>query len=270
MLRFDSQPAYVLHARPYQETSLLLEFFTQDFGRVSAIAKGAKRPKSRGRGLLQPFIPLLISCAGKGELLTVKDFDAAAPPILLLGRRLIFAFYLNELLMRLLHRADAHDELFYAYEKSLHKLREDNDEHLEQVPLRLFEKTLLKELGYELHLTHEVDSGKPLNPDSMYFFDPEKGPILLQTKVQAPALALVQVQTQEQTLLQPELQSQLKLQSHLAVKSDLKAIFKGSSLLALAEELLTEKKVLQDARRLMRLALSGHLGNRPLESRRLL
>lgn len=244
MLRFDSQPAYILHARPYQETSLLLEIFTKDFGRVSAIAKGAKRPKSRGRGLLQPFIPLLMSCAGKGELLTVKDFDAGGPPILLLGRRLIFAFYLNELLMRLLHRADAHDELFYSYEKSLHKLTHCEDETLEQIPLRLFEKTLLKELGYELHLTHEVDSGAPLDPNSLYFFDPEKGPTQLET--------------------------QFKAAPHSNTKSDLKAIFKGSSLLAIADELLTEKTVLQDARRLMRLALSGHLGGRPLESRRLL
>jgi DNA repair protein RecO (recombination protein O) len=236
MLRFDSQPAYILHARPYQETSLLLDIFTRDFGRLSAIAKGAKRPKSRGRGLLQPFVPLVMSCAGKGELLTVKDFDAVAAPIFLKGQRLVFAFYLNELLIRLLHRADAHHELFQVYTNCLHKLKDCLDEELAQEPLRLFEKSLLKELGYELHLSHEVDTLQPLDPEEHYLFDPETGPALIQD---------------------------LEMLGH-------KAVFKGSSLLAIAKELLTEKSVLQDARRLMRLALSSHLGNRPLESRRLL
>ncbi len=234
MLRFDSQPAYILHSRPYQETSLLLDFFTEEFGRVSAIAKGAKRPKSRGRGLLQPFVPLLISCVGKGELLTLKEYDAVGAPILLSGRRLVFAFYINELLMRLLHHADAHHELFKSYANTLLRLRDCSDEKAEQWPLRLFEKSLLKELGYELHLTNEVDSGKPLNPDHYYLFDPDRGPTLVPFKTQS------------------------------------KVIFKGSSLLAIATESLTDEMVLQDARRLMRLALSSHLGSRPLESRRLL
>lgn len=260
MLRFNNQPAYILHTRPYQETSLILEFFTQDFGRLSAIAKGAKRPKSRGRGLLQPFVPLLISCSGKGELLTLKDFDSKATPILLLGRRLIFAFYLNELLMRLLHRADAHVELFHSYSSSLQKLSDCVDANLEQEPLRLFEKKLLKELGYELYLSHEVDTGKPLNPEAFYLFDPERGPLPMHGEDSIKPLF--------EGALQDSLKDSLKLHSKAALQS--KILFKGSSLLAIAENSLTEKSVLQDARRLMRLALSSHLGSRPLESRRLL
>lgn len=266
MLRFDSQPAYILHTRPYQETSLLIEFFTEDFGRISAVAKGAKRPKSRGRGLLQPFVPLQIACVGRGGLLTLKDFDATAIPILLLGKRLIFAFYLNELLMRLLHHSDAHQELFQYYAKSLRGLRdcgEDFDDCKEQQILRLFEKCLLKELGYDLHLTNEVESGDPLSPNQWYLFDPERGPIktiLNESQVQESQVGKSQTRDISHSRNQP----------HFRDKSQSKTIFKGSSLLAIAAEQLTEGTILQDAKRLMRLALSSHLGSKPLECRRLL
>lgn len=235
MQRIDFQPAYILHTRPYQETSLLLEIFTQDFGRIAAIAKGAKRPKSRGRGLLQPFTPLLVSCVGRSELLTLSHFDTRGMPHSLKGQQLISAFYLNELLMRLLHRSDTHSSLFLDYQKTLIALEKTTNE---QAVLRIFEKNLLKAMGYELQLTHEVETHEPVQPENFYCFDPERGPSLVPNLKQSPG----------------------KSQDF---------IFPGKSLLALADETLKEPSVLLDAKRLMRRALSKHLGDKPLETRRL-
>ncbi len=230
MQRIEFQPAYILHTRPYRETSLLLEVFTSDYGRIGIIAKGVRKPKAKSRGLLQPFVPLLLSCVGRGELLTLKDFDAGGMVILLNGRALVSAFYLNELLMRLLHRWDAHQALFQSYGKALNELKIKK----EQEVLRVFEKSLLKALGYELQLIREVETGDLVESDKMYAFDPERGPILIKSQ------------------------------------SGNKSLFKGKSLLALHQEALNDLTVLWDAKRLMREALAIHLGNKPLESRKLL
>lgn len=256
MLKIDLEPAFVLHSRPYQETSLLLELFTKNHGRFGAVAKGARRPKSRARGLLQAFSPLLVSCAGRGELLTLKDVDAGGGDQMafLQGKTFVFAFYLNELLMRLLHRFDPHPELFDIYRNTLLALAcaalETNatSEQIssEQITLRLFEKSLLQALGYAPQLTEEVTSGAPIDPDQFYLFDPERGPFLLASALPQP--------TQHQ--------SQSFRDKHLRVK--------GQSLLAIAKDDLGDPVVLSDAKRLFRAALRVHLGERPLESRRLL
>ncbi len=237
MHRFESQPAYILHSRPYRETSLLLEIFTLEYGRISAVAKGAKRPKARARGLLQPFVPLLIACVGRGELLTLSDFDSVGSFPLLTGRRLVSAFYLNELMVRLLHRGDTNQELYQGYEGAIQGLAAI---HEEQHVLRLFEKTLLKTLGYELQLVKEVETGDAVHPDRTYLYDPEKGPIL------------VDIARQNSDHQQSN------------------QFYRGKSLLALAAESLNDMVVLGDAKRLMRQALALHLGNKPIESRRLL
>lgn len=234
MLRIELQPAFILHGRPYQETSLLLEIFSEKVGRFCVIAKGARRPKSRARGLLQPFVPLLISCRGRGELLTLTGYEAYENALFLQGRSLIFAFYLNELLMRLMIRFDPHPELFHFYKASLNNLilsetgSEDN-----QITLRLFEKALLKEMGYEVHLTQEMD-GAVIEPDKFYHFNPEKG----------------FSQATDEFLSE--------------------SLFKGEHLLAFAKDQLKNGEELLTAKRLMRRAISVHLGGRPLESRRLL
>lgn len=244
MLRIEAQEAYILHSRPYQETSLILEFFTLEYGRVAALGRGIKRGDRQGRGILQPFMPLLVSCAGSRELLTLKTVEMkvsssiSLSPGLLQGRCLISGLYLNELLVRLLHPRDPYPALFQAYQNSLLKLARAEQASEEQTTLRYFEKTLLKALGYELQLTVEVDSGEPVWPQQFYFFDPERGPFLA---------------TREQGQL---------------LKNE--RVFRGSSLLALAKEVLLEKEDLQDAKRLMRLALARHLGERPLATRKLL
>lgn len=237
MRRFDSELAYILHTRPYRETSFLCELFTAGHGRISVVAKGVRRPKSRGRGLLQPFIPLIISCVGRGELLTLTDFDASGVAPVLTGRRMISAFYLNELLFRLMHREDPYPDLFLSYQHALTELEKTKEGHEVQIVLRLFEKSLLKTLGYELQLLKEVESSDVIRSDQDYYFDPARGPLLTGTGNRTVA-----------------------------------EIFKGKSLIALAKESKgdMDKPVLSDLRRLMRLALASHLGSKPLESRKLL
>lgn len=237
MHRFELESAYILHTRPYQETSLLLEIFTQNHGRMGVIAKGAKRPKSRARGTLQPFVPLLLSCVGRGELLTLTAFDRATIHHNLSGRRLMSGFYLNELLMRLLHRFDAHSDLFLIYRNTLCELETEKPE---QIILRLFEKRLLKILGYELQLATEVETKLPVEANLYYVFDPLHGP--------------------------KQLESSLTKAGNI---DKIPGLFKGKTLLALQEENLQDETLLNDIKRLMRLALLPHLGTKPLESRRL-
>ncbi|HQY22627.1 MAG TPA: DNA repair protein RecO [Gammaproteobacteria bacterium] len=236
MRRFECQLAYVLHTRPYRETSFLCEFFTADYGRISVVAKGVRRPKSRGRALLQPFIPLMISCVGRGSLLTLTDFDAVGVAPVLTGRCAVSAFYLNELLFRLIHHEDPNPDLFFCYQAALSELEKTTEV---QIVLRLFEKSLLKMLGYELQLVKELRTGKPLNPEGDYRFDPASGPVLVET-------------------------------GDLAIGVKSQDVFKGKSLLALAAGVLNDIVVLGDLKRLMRLALAPHLGSKPLESRKLL
>jgi len=239
MRRFECQPAYILHTKPYRETSFLCELFTLDYGRISAVSKGVRRSKRHHRGLLQPFIPLIISCMGRGELLTLTDFDASGLAPVLTGRRMVSAFYLNELLFKIIHGSDPSPDLFLSYQNALSELEKTTEI---QIVLRLFEKSLLKTLGYELQLVKEVETGMPVNPDKDYRFDPLKGPVLVEDR---------------------GLSSGLKSQDMF--------VFKGKTLLALAGEgSLTDQALLNDLKRLMRLALAPHLGNRQLESRRLL
>ena len=113
------QPAYVLHQRPYRESSLLLEVFSRDYGRLGLVARAAKRARSPWRGLLQQFRQLLLSWSGRGELMTLAGAELADSGPSLTGRGLLSGFYLNELLMRLVQRNDPHPTLFEAYRSAL-------------------------------------------------------------------------------------------------------------------------------------------------------
>ncbi len=174
-MRVLSQAAFVLHARPYRETSLILEIFSHDHGRLGAIAKGARNPKSRQRALLLPFTPLLLSWSGKGELALLTGVEAVGPARELSGQNRYAAYYLNELILRLLHRHDAHPELFDCYAATLAKLHDDDSI---QDGLRIFEKRLLAGIGYAMILDHDTVSGQPLEPERLYQYLPERGPEL--------------------------------------------------------------------------------------------
>ncbi len=176
--RQGDQPAYVLHTYPYRETSLIVEVFSRDFGRLPLMARGARRPKSAVRGLLLSFQPLSLSWFGKAELRTLHSAEWQGGQPLLQGTALICGFYLNELLLKLLHRDDPHEQLFLYYQETLQELARRTDY---AAVLRRFEMNLLKELGYALTLAHDADSGAAIEPGVPYRYVFERGPVRQKT-----------------------------------------------------------------------------------------
>lgn len=231
MKRIALEPAYVLHRRPYRETSFLVELFTEQHGRVAVVARGVRKPRSSTQGLLQPFIPLLVSWSGKGELMTLTEVELGGSMAMLQGDCLFAGFYLNELLMGLLQKWDPHPALYAFYRQTLECLQ---TRQLEQKTLRYFEKYLLDELGYGLFPGGECEALFEL--DSYYRFVSEHGFVL------------------------SELGEHAKASGH---------IFSGRSLIAIANNQWDDATCLQDAKRLMRLVLTPLLNGRPLESRKL-
>lgn len=168
----DFQRAYLLHSRPYRETSLLLDVFSIEQGLLSLVARGARAAKSRARGCLQLFTPLLISWMGRGDLLSLTHVETAGLSWFAYGKPALTGFYVNELLVRLLHRHDPHPELFALYERTLHQLGEDKVR--EECALRLFEQELLSALGYGFALDCD-EYGEALRPELAYQFVAERG-----------------------------------------------------------------------------------------------
>lgn len=232
-MKASLEAGYVLHTRPWRDTSLLLEYFSRDRGRVSLVAKGAKSRKSRGgsiAALLQPFTPLLCSWSGRSELKTLTGCEAAGQPVPLKGRPVYTGLYINELLVRLLHHEDPHQSLFDHYAGVLPLLAGEEDEEL---PLRRFELTLLDELGYGFDLLTDGLSGAPISSDSWYHYHEEYGLLL------APDNA-----------------------------ADRMPRYLGAELLSIGEGDFSGS-ARQCAKRLMRQALASHLGDKPLHSREL-
>jgi len=184
---------YVLHAYPYRETSLILQLWTRRHGRFAAVAKGARRPRSASRAVLVPFQPLELSWFGRGEVKTLKAGEPAGPALPLAGPALLSAFYLNELLLKLTHRDDPHEDLWAAYDGAVDALR-DLSRRAAGVPgllaaepglaepravepvLRRFELALLRELGYAAQLGHDA-AGQAIDPSAAYWYVLERGPV---------------------------------------------------------------------------------------------
>jgi len=176
--KVDGQPAYVLHSYPFRETSLIVEVFSRDFGRMALLARGARRPRSAIRGLLMAFQPLEIGWAGKGDVLTLMKAEWQGGQPLLAGEALFCGYYLNELLMHLLPREDAHTQLFAHYAEMLSSLGADPAGKVREADLRCFEKALLQELGYGLTLDHDAE-GHAIEPAVHYTYRMEHGPVRL-------------------------------------------------------------------------------------------
>ena len=217
MRRVQLEPAWVLSARPYRETSALVEVFAQHSGRAGLVARGVRGPRARQRGLLQPFQPLLVSFSERGELGTLTGLEAGGAPVALRGEAVFSGWYLNELVLRLLPRRDPHPLLFAHYAEALAALPGGGA----AAALRLFEKRLLTELGYGLQLP------EPVQRDRCYAWDPDGG---------------------------------------LRLAEPGPSTYSGESLQALADEHLETEASLRDARRLLRVALAPHLGERKLRT----
>ena len=228
--RINLQPALVLHQRPYRDSSLIVEMFTAEHGRIGAVARGARRPRSARRALLQPFIGLLASWSGRHDLHTLTAVERGSALPVLSGDALLCGFYINEIVYRLLPRHDPHPELFDTYRQALALLTQHS--HHDRT-LRLFEHQLLNQLGYGLSLEREAHSLVPLEADTRYCYLPDEGPVALSTG-------------QEDGVL-----------------------IHGASLIALAKGDLSDARSLREIKRLMRTVLARHLGSRPLRSREL-
>ncbi len=232
-VRINLQPAYVLHTQPYQNTSLLVDFFCIDHGRMRAVAKGARRQTSRTRSFLQPFQPLLISLVGRSELKTLSHVEGSVNAFNLQGVRLFSGLYLNELLVRLLQWQECHPALYDSYQQAIIALQGDGNLN---VILRRFELSLLDELGYGIDMEIDSATGLPIESDAHYLFEPSVG---------------------------------FERVADVALRTQNISVFSGREIQALKSLALTETSLTSAARRLTRIALQPLLGDAPLISREL-
>jgi DNA repair protein RecO (recombination protein O) len=243
--RVALQPAYVLHQRAYRDTSSLLELLTPEHGRIGLVARGSRGAKPRWRGLLQPFQPLLVSWTLRGELGTLTEAEAKGAALTLAPAFLASGFYLNEVLLRLLHRHEPQLALFGWYDMALRGLadlspQEEASPQALEILLRRFEIQLLTELGYGLVFDHDVESGAPIAADGDYRYQLERGPV----RVDAAQ------REEEAEFLGP--------------------LVSGATLLALQQHDLSAAQTRQQAKRLLRGVLAHYLGPKPLHSRQLM
>ncbi len=236
--RIECQPAYILHTRPYRNTSLIIEVFSRDYGRVGLVARGVRSARSRRSSQLLPFKRLLLSWQGRGELKTLTATDVEGRPCWLSGNALISGLYSNELIIRLLQRDDPHPVLLQYYEDFLAalnrlQLAEFSARAEMELILRRFEKNLLQELGYGLSLEQDARSGLAIDASYRYHYFFDEGPV-----------RCLQVSSNSFTV-------------------------SGATLLALARDEVLGDDARREAKYLMRHALAQHLDGKPLNSRRL-
>jgi DNA repair protein RecO (recombination protein O) len=230
--RINNEPGFILHTYPFKETSVVAEVLTRSHGRVALIARGARRPASALRGLMQPFTPLLLSWFGKSELKTLHAAEWQGGLVTPQGRALMCGFYLNELLLRLLARGDAHELLYDRYVDTLGQLAgEACATDFERI-LRRFEKSLLSEIGYGATFDADADSGAPIEPEVRYVFQPERGALRESGQPGCPV--------------------------------------SGQTLIDLAADRFERQATLVEAKALMRTLINHTLGAKPLYTRQLL
>ncbi len=231
--RVDQQASFVLHSHPWRETSLIVEVFSRDYGRVAMVAKGARRPMSALRGVLMAFQPLLVDWSGGGEVKTLVRAEWQGGQPLLTGRALLCGYYLNELLVKLSAREDPHPELFDAYSEALRQLAAGTPL---SVLLRRFELALLRELGYGVLLDHDARSGEAVDPAMRYLYIIEEGPVAVEVDIGNAG-------------------------------SD-RQIIGGQALLDMAQGVFERPETLAQSKGLLRALISHHLGGQMLQSRR--
>lgn len=186
-MRIECAHAWVLHRYPFQNSSAIIDFFTEEKGRLTAVAKGCYRKTSRFRGLLRPFSPLMISASGRGDLLTLTQAELNGCAYPLASIAAACGFYLNELLRYCLMPFDAHGVLFQCYSQSLSQLAKANSKREYAISLRQFEKKLLIQLGYGLNLCKD-QQGDGIQAEQYYRYQAEHG-FMLMSAATANAIA---------------------------------------------------------------------------------
>lgn len=229
-MRAQQEAAFILHHRPFRDTSQILDVLSREHGKLALVARGSRGPKSRLRGILRPFMPLAMSWVQRSDLGTLTGAELHGAPLRLSGDALLSGYYVNELLLHFLHRHDPQPAIFDIYASAIKALAGTD----EVAPcLRQFEIELLRLLGYALNLDFDANSHEPLQAESCYEYRFEQGP--------------VQVARAEGPL-----------------------VFNGELLTAVAERRFSDPDVLRAANRLLREVIGFHLGGKELKSRKVL
>jgi DNA repair protein RecO (recombination protein O) len=230
-----NEPAFILHTRLFKETSLIVEFITQNHLRVHAVAKGARSQKSKTKYYLQPFLPITISLIGKHELLTLTQIEPIGFSYQLKGHGLLSGLYINELLVKLLRRHHAEPGIFEIYQQALESLMSASNDTIQiEKSLRQFEYELISALGYGFSWDMTADQHQTILPSKQYVFDAPRGFVDCQNWHGEASL-----------------------------------VFSGVHLLAIAEQNLQNPTVCRTAKQIMRTAITRLLEGATLRSREL-
>ncbi len=228
--RIQNEPAWLLHHRPFRDSSQILDILSLDQGRLAVVAKGSRGAKSKLRGILRPFLPLQLSWFIRSDLGTLTGAEMNGAPLSLSGDALLSGYYVNELILKLLHRHDPQPEIFAAYSRTIERLAGSQD----VAPyLRQFEIELLRILGYALNLDHDTETTEPLRPQQQYEYRVEQG--------------LVPVSDREGPM-----------------------VFRGAEIDAIRNQQFADPAVLKNAGSLLRNVIAYHLDGKELKSRKVL
>lgn len=228
--RILNEPAWLLHHRPFRDSSQLLDILSRDHGRLTLVARGTRSSKSRLRGVLRPFMPLEVSWLIRSDLGTLIGAETHGAPISLNGDALLAGYYVNELILKLLHRHDPQAEIFGAYRDAIEGLAGRHDL---SACLREFEMALLRILGYAPILDHDAQTQEPLDAEGFYEYRVEQGPVL-------------------------------------AVAESGPGRYSGGMLTAIARQEFADPDVLHAAGRLLKNVIAYHLDGKELNSRKVL
>ncbi len=229
-MKVEHTPCYILHRRDYRESSLILEILSREHGRVSLIAKGAKRNKKQQGISYNLYQEYLMSWVSKSELGTLIDVELATIMTSMSPKQMMTGFYMNEIILRLLHKHESHPELFDSYNTTVRELSNNNTD---QVLIRYFEKILLQSLGYGVIFDHDLNTGNNIVAEVKYYYKLDFGP------------------------------------TSNGHENGAGIPVSGSTLIDLDNETLADTKNKNEAKSLLRSLLKQHLGEKPLESRKL-
>ena len=224
------EPAFILHSRRYQESSLIVQVLTESKGRFAAVARGALRKKSRLSGLLQPLSLLAIEVKGRSSLLSLTHADVVEIFEAYVPKNLYAVFYMNELLMNLTVEHDECLGVFKLYKNCLKKIANSSNNQTLETVLRQFETSLLQEIGLGMNFTEEFSDGKAVEGDTTYIYVPDKG-----------------------------------CTRHRATVGGVEV--SGNTLLWLSGQINCTAELAKDAKKLMRHVLAFHLGGKEINSR---
>ena len=234
----ELQPAYLLHSRPYRDSSLLLDFLTPEFGRVSAISRGIRSGKNRNKALIQVFTPVQISFSGKGELKTLRQIEPRGFYTSLSGNKLFSAMYVNEIVVRLFNSHESDPAFFAFYSETILRLGQcESNNEIEPV-LRIFEMGLLEALGYGIDFYTEARSHDAIEDSAQYYLQEDTGFIKMYNAAENKATGS-------------------------------EKLFYGEDLLKIGDRDFSAEKTRRAAKHILRQLLGYYLGDRPITSRTL-